>query len=443
MQTDTRPTGERDAPDSLWRRKEMRRIVTSSFLGNVIEFYDFMLYATAAAVVFGPLFFSGQSPAVAAFASFGTLAVGYFARPVGGILFGHFGDRVGRKTTLVVSMGGMGLATVLIGVLPTGGQIGALAPVLLVCLRMLQGLAVGGEWGGAVLIALEHAPKGKRGFAASFANMGAGIGVSLAALIFSAFSLLPKEQFLSWGWRIPFLLSFALIALGLVIRLKVSESPIFQELQDKAEKRRVPLAEVLHGHLGRVLLGLLAGLSIYAVAGIVAVWGLSFAIEGGANPTGALNAKAAAAVGAFVMTFVGGRLSDRVGRKPVLLAGVIAGAACAFPILYLLNTGTVASYAVAVILGQLIQGLLLGPIGAFVAEMFPTGIRYTGASLSYQAASALGSGLTPVAASGILLLSGGNLIPLGIVWIVVMLGSGVAVLVTKECRDADLTTANA
>lgn len=438
MQSATHPPRPSKTQQPIFQSKEMRRILASSFIGNVIELYDFMLYATAAAVVFGPLFFAGQGSAIATIASFGTLAVGYFARPLGGILFGHFGDRFGRKTTLVVSMTGMGIATVAIGLLPTAAQIGPAAPILLVAARIVQGLAVGGEWGGTVLIAFEHAPEKRRGYAASFANMGSGVGVALATLVFSAFTLLPEDAFLSWGWRVPFLLSFALIVVGMVIRLSVSESPVFQDLERRAEARRVPVIEVLSKHSRSVVLGLFGGLSIYAIAGMVAVWGLSHAIEAGADATGALNAKAAAAVGAFVMTIIGARLSDRIGRKPVLLAGVALGAAFAFPILHLMDAGTVAGYAAAVILGQLIQGLLLGPIGAFIAELFPTRVRYTGVSVAYQGASAIGSGLTPVIASGLLLLSNGSLVLLGIGWIGGLLVCGFAIAMTREGREANI-----
>jgi MFS family permease len=212
----------------------MRRILASSFIGSAIEFYDFILYATAASLVFGRLFFAGMPPTVGLFASFSTLAVGYVARPLGGAIFGHFGDRLGRKGVLIVSMVLMGVATSAIGMLPTSTQIGVAAPTLLVVLRLVQGLAVGGEWGGAMLVALEHAPSTRRGFAASFANMGGPAGAVLATLVMSAVSTLPDAQFLSWGWRVPFLLSIVLIAIGLVIRLKVAETPLFLELGEKA-----------------------------------------------------------------------------------------------------------------------------------------------------------------------------------------------------------------
>src|SRR5690606_15887392 len=214
---------------------QMRRILASSFIGSAIEFYDFILYATAASLVFNKVFFVGLTPGVAIFASFATLAVGYLARPLGGIIFGHFGDKIGRKGVLITSMAMMGGASTLIGLLPPTAQIGMLAPVALITLRIVQGLAVGGEWGGAMLMALEHAPKERRGFAASFANMGGPAGAVMATLAVSAVSIMPNEQFLAWGWRIPFLISIALVGIGLIIRLKVTESPLFLALENKAE----------------------------------------------------------------------------------------------------------------------------------------------------------------------------------------------------------------
>ena len=215
-------------PPTLGDPRQMRRVLFSSFLGSTVEFYDFLLYGTAAALVFGDLFFSNLTPAVATIASFGTLAAGYLARPVGGILFGHFGDRIGRKSMLVMTMTLMGVASFLIGLLPTYATIGWVAPVLLVLLRLVQGIAVGGEWGGAALMALEHASEKRRGFAGSFANMGAPAGAVLSTVVLAIVTQLPEEDFLSWGWRIPFLLSAVLVAVGLYVRLKVTESPLFE-----------------------------------------------------------------------------------------------------------------------------------------------------------------------------------------------------------------------
>src|SRR5699024_9684102 len=260
--TTTRPVNSAKTATSL-NEPEMRRILTSSFIGTAIEYYDFILYATAASVVFNQVFFIGLEPAVATLASFATLAAGYVARPFGGIVFGHFGDRLGRKKMLVLSMMIMGVATVLIGVLPTTATIGIAAPLILVTLRVVQGIAVGGEWGGAALMALEHAPKKSRGFATSFANAGGPAGAILATLVVSVVAALTGENFLVWGWRIPFLLSAVLILVGMIIRLKVAESPVFQQLSEENESRKLPIVEVFQKHWRAVVLALAATMGFY------------------------------------------------------------------------------------------------------------------------------------------------------------------------------------
>ncbi|MER5390992.1 MFS transporter [Saccharopolyspora sp. NPDC002686] len=432
------PTGRESTSDSLGTR-EMRRILASSFIGSAIEFYDFILYATAASLVFGKLFFAGMPPAVGLFASFSTLAVGYLARPLGGAIFGHFGDRLGRKGVLIVSMVLMGAATTAIGVLPTGAQIGVAAPTLLVVLRLVQGLAVGGEWGGAMLVALEHAPSTRRGFAASFANMGGPAGAVLATLVVSAFSTLPDAEFLSWGWRVPFLLSTALIAIGLLIRLKVSETPLFLELESKAERRKIPLLEVVTQYPRNLVLGIVAGMSSYTVQGLMTVWAVAYAIDLGVDRTGVLNVKAVGAALTVVGIWFAARLSDRFGRKPVMLVGMLAGAVLAYPIVLLLQTGTLWGFAIGLFLANgIVQGVIFGPFGAFVAELFPTRMRYTGASLAYQTASTLGAGFTPVIASGLVLAAGGDLWLIALVWALSFLISAASVLATREGRTVDL-----
>lgn len=433
------PTGSGSTSESL-NTRHMRRILASSFIGSAIEFYDFILYATAASLVFGKLFFAGMPPAVGLFASFGTLAVGYLARPLGGAIFGHIGDRLGRKGVLIVSMALMGLATSAIGVLPTSARIGVAAPTLLVVLRLVQGLAVGGEWGGAMLVALEHAPAQRRGFAASFANMGGPAGAVLATLVVSAFSTLPDGQFISWGWRIPFLLSVVLIAIGLVIRLKVSETPLFLEMEQKAERRRIPLVEVVTKYPRNLVLGIVAGMSSYTVQGLMTVWAVAYAIEHGVDRTGVLNVKAIGATLTVAAIWFASRLSDRFGRRPIMLAGMVAGAALAFPIIWMLQSGTLWGFAIGVFLANgVVQGVIFGPFGAFAAELFPTRMRYTGASLVYQTASTLGAGFTPMIASGLVLAAGGELWLVALVWAISFLVSVVCMLATREGRDVDLS----
>jgi MHS family shikimate/dehydroshikimate transporter-like MFS transporter len=437
--TKTPPPPSHIGDDSL-NNKHMRRILASSFIGSAIEFYDFILYAMAASIVFNQVFFANLEPAVGLFASFATLAVGYVARPLGALIFGHFGDRAGRKTVLIVAMTMMGVGTMLIGLLPTTAQIGMAAPILLVTLRMIQGIAVGGEWGGAMLVALEHAPATRRGFAASFANMGGPAGAVLATLTVSAFTTLPREEFLAWGWRMPFLLSIVLIAVGLVIRLKVAETPLFLQLEKKAEKKKIPLHEVVMRYPRNLVLGVLAGMSSYTVQGVMTVWAVSYIIDAGVDATNVLNVKAVGATLTIVAIWFASRLSDKFGRRPVMLTGMIAGAVLAYPILLLLQTDTLWGFAIGLFLANgIIQGVIFGPFGAFVAELFPTRIRYTGSSLTYQSASTLGSGFTPMIASGLVILAGGSLWLVGLVWTLAFIVAGVCVMATKEGRNQDLS----
>jgi MFS family permease len=427
------------APVGTLNTKDMRRILASSFIGSAIEYYDFMLYATAASLVFDKVFFANLGPGFALFASFVTLAVGYVARPLGGLIFGHFGDLVGRKKVLVLSMVVMGAGTVAIGLLPPTAQVGMAAPVTLVVLRLIQGVAVGGEWGGAALMAIEHAPTRHRGFAASFANAGGPAGAILGTLGLSLFAALSGSQFLVWGWRVPFLLSAVLIGVGLVIRLKVSETPAFQRLESASEKRRVPIVEVLRHSKRAVLLGLAATTAFYVCQAMTTVWGVSVAVAAGADKNGVLNIKAAAAVLTLVVCFVSARLSDRLGRRRVLAFGALLGIVAAYPTVLLLTNGTLWGFGLAIVIGNgLVQGVLYGPIAAYVAEQFPTRHRYTGASVAYHTASMLGAGFTPMVITGLILAAGGALWPVAVFWVAVLLVALVAVLSTAEGTRREL-----
>jgi MFS family permease len=420
--------------------KEMRRILASSFIGTAIEYYDFILYATAASIVFGTVFFAGVGPGVAQVLAFGTLAAGYLARPLGGIVFGHLGDRLGRKSMLVVTLLLMGGVSTLIGLLPTTEQIGVAAPLLLVFLRILQGIAVGGEWGGATLLGFERAKKESRGFAASFAYMGAPAGTIVGTLVLSLASTLPRDEFISWGWRVPFLFSAVLAVVGLVIRLKTAESALFQEAVGAMEATQVPVGEVLTRYPRRLLLAIAAGISGQAAQGLMGLWALSYAVtQLQLAPTGVLNVKALTGVCVIVMIVVAARLSDRLGRRPVMLGGNVAAVLLAFPIMFLLDSGSVWSVFLALFLGlAVIQGFVAGPYGAFAAELFPTRIRYTGTSMGYQIAAALGAGLMPVIASSLVLLGGGSLWLVALAWIGMTSISLVALLLASEGKDHDL-----
>lgn len=422
---------------SLWHGP-MRRVLLSSFSGSVIEFYDFVLYVIAAAVVFPTVFFSNLDATLATVASFVTLAVGYVARPIGGVLFGHFGDRLGRKGVLVTTMLIMGVSTMAIGFLPPTAAVGAWAPILLVVCRVVQGLAVGGEWGGAMLIALEHAPGAKRGFAASFANLGAPAGAIFATGAISLASLLPEQQFMTWGWRIPFLLSAVLVLVGLFIRLKVSESPLVKKLDQEAARRRVPIVEVFRRYPLQILLGIVVAISQLTIDGIATSWAVNHSVQLGADRTLVLNLKILASVALFVMAVISARMSDRVGRRPMLIGGIVAGVIWVFPMLLLIQTGTVGGFAAAVIVGQAIQGTILGPLAAFLAELFPTELRFTGSSVCFQTAATLGSGFTPLIATSLVAATGG-IVLLGSVWVGVLVISLVAVIIAKEGRKRDLS----
>jgi MFS family permease len=374
-------------------RTQLRRAVASSYLGSVIEYYDFLLYATASAVVFNKVFFSSLDPLVGTVASFGTLATGYLARPLGGALFGHYGDRIGRKRMLILTMALMGVASVLIGLLPTYEQIGALAPVLLIVLRIAQGVAVGGEWGGAVLMSAEHATS-RRGLWASFTNAGAPSGMVLSTLVLAlAAGATGEEQFLAWGWRIPFLLSAVLLAVGLFVRAKVEETPVFAA---STAPERPPLMEVLTRHPRALLLSIGVGFGAFVAQGTLTVFVISYAVQAGFTRPTVLNALTVSSVVAVLGIIGFSALSDRLGRRPVVLAGAIAMAAWAFLIFPLIDSGSTALLVLSVVVGQgVVHASMYGPLAALYSELFPTRSRYTGASLGYQVAG-IGAGLAPV-----------------------------------------------
>ncbi|WP_415853811.1 MFS transporter [Sinomonas sp. G460-2] len=419
--------------------REMRKILTSSFLGTAIEYYDFILYATAASLVFNKVFFTGVDQGTGLMLSFTTLAAGYVARPLGGFIFGHLGDKLGRKAMLVATVVMIGTASVLIGLLPTTAQIGVAAPILLVVLRVLQGIAVGGEWGGAMLLAFEHAKKNSRGFAASFAYMGAPAGTIIATLVLSAMSTLPKGEFLSWGWRVPFLFSAVLVVVGLVIRLKVSESPAFKEVA-KAKPVKVPAAEVITRHPRSFLISVFAGIAGQAAQGLMGAWAISYAVEQATlAQTSVLNVKALAGVATIIMIIIAARLSDRIGRKKVMLGGTVAAMILAFPIMWLIDSGSVWGFFLALFLGlSVIQGFTAGPYGAFAAELYPANIRYSGTSIGYQLASTLGAGFTPLIATGLVIAAGSSLWMVALAWIGFSALTAIALVVTKEGKDRDL-----
>jgi MFS family permease len=438
------------------RRKEARTVIASSYLGSTIEYYDFLLYATAAAVVFPKVFFSGMDDWVGVVAAYGTFAAGYVARPLGGVIFGHFGDKVGRKGMLIISMLVMGIASTLIGVVPDASVAGPWGAVLLVLLRVFQGIAVGGEWGGAALMALEHSESGKRGFAASFVNAGAPTGAVLGTLVMGAFSALPNGQFLTWGWRVPFLLSFVLLGVGMFVRLKVSESPIFKAAldQEKAErelveqealkqgvasKRDIPLLQVLR-RPRTLIFTMLAGAAGFALQVVMATFSVTFAVSKGADRQGVLYAFAAASALSIVFVILGGRLSDKLGRRPVMIGGLVVFIIYLVPMFALLSSNNIMLIFVAFAIGLMIHSTLFGPLAAFVSEQFGTTSRYTGASLGYQLATLLGAGFTPGIVAQIFKDSGQDTASVVTYLAIMSVVSIVFILLTREPRNNDLRT---
>jgi metabolite-proton symporter len=382
----------------------VRTVALASLIGTTIEWYDFFLYGTAAALVFNRLFFPNFDPLTGTLASFGTYAVGFVARPFGGIIIGHYGDRIGRKSMLVLTLVVMGAATFLIGVLPTYEQIGPWAAVALILLRIAQGFGVGGEWGGAVLMAVEHAPPGKRGFYGSWPQIGVPAGLLLSTAVFTAFSWLPDDQFLAWGWRVPFLLSIVLVALGLVIRMRILETPAFLRLKTQAKDARQPIVEVITRYPKQVLLAMGARFAENGAFYVFSVFVLTYATQKAKiDRQIVLNGiLIGAAVELAAIPFFGA-LSDRIGRRPVYLFGAVMTAVVAFPLFTALDRGSPVLIALALTAAfTLSHGAMYAPQAAFMSELFDARVRYSGASLGAQLASVFAGGLAPFIGTALL-----------------------------------------
>jgi MHS family shikimate/dehydroshikimate transporter-like MFS transporter len=405
----------------------------ASLIGTTIEWYDFFLYGTAAALVFNRLYFPTFDPLAGTLAAFGTYTVGFVARPIGGVVIGHYGDRIGRKSMLILTLIIMGVATFGIGLLPTYAQIGPWAPVALVVLRLAQGFGVGGEWGGAVLMAVEHAPPGARGFYGSWPQIGVPAGLLLSTAVFARFARLPEEQFLSWGWRVPFLLSILLVGVGLIIRVRVLETPAFTRLKAARTEVRRPIVEVLRTHPREVLLAM--GLrfaengAFYIYTVFVLVYGTQ---KAGIHRQTVLNGILIAAACALVAIPVCGALSDRVGRRPVYLFGACVTGLFAYPLFWLLDTGSTPLVWLALVVALVFaHSPMYGPQAAFLSELFGTRVRYSGASLGSQLSSVIAGGLSPFIATALLPYGRGALASYIIAMAVVTI---VAVLVASETR---------
>lgn len=391
--------------------KQRKKVLISSFLGSMVEYYDFLLYGAAAGLVFPYLFFDeSMSPFVGMLLSYTILFTGYLARPVGGLIFGHFGDRYGRKNVLLVTLVGMGVVSVLIGLLPTYATIGIAAPILLVVLRIVQGLAVGGEWAGATLMAAEHARAKDRSFAASIAVSGAPAGAVLSTLVLGLFSGLSEEQFMSWGWRVPFLFSAVLVLIGLYMRFSLTESPEFEAARKAgAASTGVPLARIFTVYPRQTILASLAITGPLFMQALMAVFVVPYVVS-----TGAIERQPALMMltfSAFLHVFaipLFAWLSDRFGRRRVMLAGAVLSIALIFPMFACFNSGNAFLIAVGFIIGNpLIQASMYGPVGAFLADKYAPQDRYTGVSVSYQLGSVLGAGLAPIVSTWLLELDNG------------------------------------
>ncbi|MET8451180.1 MFS transporter, partial [Streptomyces sp. NPDC005209] len=436
------------APPTPAPPADLKRVVAASLIGTTIEWYDFFLYGSAAALVFNKLFFPDSDPLVGTLLSFLTYAVGFAARPLGALVFGHYGDRLGRKKLLVLSLLLMGGATFAIGLLPTHASVGSAAPVLLTALRLVQGFALGGEWGGAVLLVSEHGDARRRGFWASWPQTGAPAGQLLATGVLSLLTaVLSDEAFGSWGWRIPFLLSGVLVVVGLWIRLSVDESPVFQEARERAEARRaardgdaekLPLVSVLRHHWRDVLVAMGArmaeNISYYVITAFILVYATTSA---GVSKQTALNAVLIGSAVHFAVIPAWGALSDRVGRRPVYLLGAAGIGLWMFPFFSLVDTGSFGNLVLAVTVGLVLHGAMYAPQAAFFSEMFATRMRYSGASIGAQFASVAAGAPAPLIATA-LLSDYGSSTPIALYVIAASVLTLVAVGVARETRHRDL-----
>ena len=423
-----------------FRAADVRRVVLASFIGTTIEWYDFFIYGTAAALVFDQLFFPSENAFVSQMAAYGSFAIGFFARPLGGVVFGHFGDRMGRKAMLVTTLMMMGIATCLIGALPTYASVGVAAPVMLILLRLVQGFGVGGEWGGAVLMAVEHGHAGKRGLYGSCVQMGVPAGMLLATGVFAIFSSMEEEAFLQWGWRMPFLLGVALLGVGMFIRFQVTESPLFANVQQKSKVSAMPLVDVLRRHPKNVLLAMGARFAENACFYIFSVFVLSYATEQLEleKRTVLLGVWIAAAVQIGAIPLFG-LLSDRVGRRPVYLGGALFIGLFAFPFFWMVGTKVSGLIWLAIVLGMLGHAAMYGPQAAFFAELFGTHVRYSGASIGYQLASPFAGGLAPLIATALLKWSNQRTWPVSAYLAATAALTVAAVLLAEETVHGDIS----
>lgn len=428
-------------------QRELRRVAAATVIGTTIEWYDFFLYASAAGLVFGELFFKPAGPQAATIIAFATVGVSFLFRPLGAFLAGHFGDRIGRKSMLVVTLILMGAATTLIGLLPTYEQAGILAPILLMLLRILQGLSTGGEWGGAVLMAVEHSPKGQRGRMGAFPQIGVPIGLLLASGVLALMTgvISPGAAFLEWGWRVPFLLSFVLIIVGLVVRRAVEESPVFTEISERKEQTKIPVVQLFKKHWLLVILAALTfagnnAAGYMTTGGYIQNYATTPIEEGGhvgMERTSVLLAVAAASIVWLAVTFFAGVISDKIGRKKTYIAGWIAFLAVIFILFPLVNTGNVMLLFLGLSLFAIGNGLTYGQQAAYFAELFPASIRFSGVSITYAIGAILGGAFAPMI-SAWLVAQTGTATSVAVYIAIVMVVAFVATLLLRDRTDIPL-----
>ncbi|WP_158839927.1 MFS transporter [Saccharothrix deserti] len=425
------------SPAGVRDHREARKVALASFVGTAIEWYDFFLYGAAATLVFGPLFFPSSDPVVSQLAALSAFAVGFIARPIGGIVAGHYGDKIGRKRMLVLSLLLMGGATVAVGLLPTYAQIGVWAPVLLVLLRLAQGFGVGAEWGGAALMAVEHAPPHRRGLYGSAAQIGVPVGAIVANLVMLVSSSTSKEAFLQWGWRVGFIASFVLVAFGLIVRKAVTESPLFEQAKQK-EPTRSPLVQVLRQRPMALLRSVFLTAACTTFGYLVLVYVLSYGSKQvGYSRESLLMIIIVASVVQIVATLALSSLTDKLGRRRVVVGGAIGQIVVAMVFFLLFDTGVVALALLACALGMIVVSAQYGPLPALLAEQFPTKMRYSGVSLGYQLGSVVGGGIGPIAATAIFAATGNSLwVGAYVAGLAVL--TIIAALATGETRSAKL-----
>jgi MHS family shikimate/dehydroshikimate transporter-like MFS transporter len=419
----------------------MRRVVFASIIGSMIEWYDFTIYGTAATLVFNRVFFPTLTPLLGTLVAVSTYGVGFLARPLGGAIFGHFGDKYGRKKMLAATVVLMGFGTFLVGCLPSYGQVGTLAPVLLIVLRLIQGIGLGGEWGGAVLLMVENAHPKRRGLFGSLVQSGSPFGVLVSIAAFGIVSgSMSNGAFLSWGWRLPFLISLVLVFIGLWIRLRIAETPVFEEFQQTGEARRAPLKEVFATNPRMVVTAVALKVSEISWAIVGAVFSIVYVTQKLHLPRGvALEAIQIAAFVQMLITPLYGYISDLIGRKPVYVFACLFSMAYAFPVFWLMDQGTqlavTASVLIAIGVGQ---GIMFGVGATLLPELFPTGTRYTGASLGFQVGAALSGGFSPLIMTSLFSASGGGTTGISIYLIALAAVTLIATLSVKETAHTPL-----